>query len=155
MRRAVGFAVLFAVASTLIVLSSSSTRANSDPWSQDQTVQPVALFKELENSKTSPMIIFVGFKRLYTAGHIKGAQYHGTTGSEEGLKEFTSWASSLPHTANIVIYCGCCPMDRCPNVRPAFKTLQNLGFKKVRVLLLPNDFATDWADKGLAYEKGN
>ena len=46
-------------------------------------------------------------------------------------------------------------MDRCPNVRPAFKALQDLGFKNVRVLLLPANFATDWADKGLPYNKGD
>jgi len=146
---------LLAVAGLLLLASSFSTRANSDPWTQAQTVQPSALAKELENSKTAPMVVFVGFGRLYTAGHIKSSQYHGTTSKEDGLKEFTTWAATLPRTANIVIYCGCCPMDRCPNIRPAFKALQDLGFKQVRVLILPNDFATDWADKGLPYDKGN
>lgn len=146
---------LLATAGMLLFASSFSTRADSDPWTQAQTVQPSALAKELENSKTAPLVVFVGFGRLYSAGHIKGAQYHGTTSKEDGLKEFTIWAATLPRTANIVIYCGCCPMDRCPNVRPAFKALQELGFKQVRVLLLPNDFATDWADKGLPYDKGN
>ena len=128
--------------------------AASDPWTKAQTVQPADLIKELENPKTAPTVVFVGFKRLYTAGHIKGAQFHGTGGSDEGLKELTSWAASLPRATNLVIYCGCCPMDRCPNVRPAFKALQDLGFKNVRVLLLPANFATDWADKGLPYDKG-
>lgn len=154
-RRITGFTVLLAAAFSLLAMSAISLEADSDPWSKDQTVQAAALEKELENPRTAPTVIFVGFKRLYTAGHVKGAQYHGTTGSDEGLKEFTAWAAALPRTANLVIYCGCCPMDRCPNIRPAFKTLQTLGFKKVRVLLLPNDFATDWADKGLPYDKGN
>jgi len=146
---------LLAAAGIVLLAASFSLRANTDPWAPNQTVQPAALAKELENSKTAPMVVFVGFGRLYGAGHIKGAQYHGTTSKEDGLKEFTAWAAKLPRTANIVIYCGCCPMDRCPNIRPAFKALQDLGFKQVRVLILPNDFATDWADKGLPYDKGN
>jgi len=146
---------LLIVAGILLLVSSFSTRADSDPWAQAQTVQPSALAKELENSKTAPMVVFAGFGRLYTAGHIKGAEYHGTASKQEGLKEFTTWAAALPRTASIVIYCGCCPMDRCPNIRPAFKALEALGFQQVRVLILPNDFATDWAGKGLPYEKGN
>lgn len=153
--RSLGMAVLLAAACTLLGVSSHSLLASSDPWSREQTVQPADLAKELENSKTAPTIIFVGFKRLYTAGHIKDAPYHGTAGSEEGLKELTAWATPLPRTANLVIYCGCCPMERCPNIRPAFKALQDLDFKKVRVLLLPNDFATDWAGKGFPYDKEN
>lgn len=153
--RALGLAALLVPACSLVALSSISSRADSDPWTSNQTVQPAAFAKELETSKTPPIVLFVGFKRLYTAGHIKGAQYHGTTGNEAGLKEFTAWATALPRTANLVVYCGCCPIDHCPNIRPAFKALQDLGFTQVRVLLLPNDFATDWADKGLPYEKGN
>jgi hypothetical protein len=30
-----------------------------------------------------------------------------------------------------------------------------MGFKNLRVLLLPQDFATDWAGKGLPFDKGN
>lgn len=153
--RKFGMAALVTTLGVLLGASSGVLLADSDPWTKAQTVQPADLAKELENSRTAPTVIFVGFKRLYTAGHIKGAQYHGTAGSEEGLKELTAWATALPRTMKLVIYCGCCPMERCPNIRPAFKALQYLGFKNVRVLLLPNDFATDWAGKGLPYDKGN
>lgn len=132
-----------------------SLRGDSDPWTKTQTVQPADLAKELDNSKTAPTVVFVGFKRLYSAGHIRGAQYHGTAGSEEGLKELTGWAAGIPRATNLVIYCGCCPMEKCPNTRPAFKALQGLGFKNLRVLLLPQDFSTDWAGKGFPYEKEN
>jgi hypothetical protein len=45
-------------------------------------------------------------------------------------------------------------MERCPNIRPAFAMLRDMGFAKIRVLILPNDFSKDWADKGLPYDKG-
>jgi len=150
-----GVAALLAIACLVALTSPASLQADSDPWTKAQTVQPADLAKELDNSQTAPAVVFVGFKRLYSAGHIKGAQFHGTAGSEEGLKELTAWAAGLPRSTNLVIYCGCCPMERCPNIRPAFKALQGLGFKNLRVLLLPQDFATDWAGKGLPYDKEN
>ena len=150
-----GIAALLAITYLIVLVSPASLQADSDPWTKAQTVQPADLAKELGNSKSAPTVVFVGFKRLYSAGHIKGAEYHGTAGSEEGLKELTTWAAGLPRSTNLVIYCGCCPLERCPNIRPAFKALQGLGFKNLRVLLLPQDFATDWAGKGLPYDKGN
>lgn len=155
MRSLSAAAVLLSTLTLIIVASIPARITDADPWTKQQIVQPADLAKELETSQSLPTILFVGFKRLYTAGHIKGAQYHGTTGNQEGLKEFTAWATSLPRTTSLVIYCGCCPMEKCPNIRPAFNALQSLGFQKIRVLLLPNDFATDWADKGLPYDKGN
>jgi len=150
-----GGAALLAIACLVALTSPASLQADSDPWTKAHIVQPTDLAKELGNSKTPPTVLFVGFKRLYSAGHIKGAEYHGTAGSEEGLKEMTAWATGLSRSTNLVIYCGCCPMERCPNIRPAFKALQGLGFKNLRVLLLPQDFATDWAGKGLPYDKGD
>jgi len=146
---------LLAIGGLIALASPASLQADSDPWTKAQTLQAADLAKELHDSKIAPTVIFVGFKRLYTSGHIKSAQYHGTAGSEEGLKELTAWAAGLPRSTNLVIYCGCCPMEKCPNIRPAFKALQALGFQTLRVLLLPQDFATDWVGKGLPYDKGD
>ena len=137
-----------------IVIVSLAAFAQSNPWADSQTVQPAELNKELANAKTAPTVFFVGFARLYTAGHIKGAQFHGSAGNDDGLTQLHRWADSLPRGTNIVVYCGCCPMDRCPNVRPAFAMLRDMGLTKVRVLILPTDFAKDWADKGFPYDKG-
>lgn len=149
-----GVAALLVMASLIAFTSPLSIQADSDPWRKTQTIEPPDLAKELGNSKNAPTVVFAGFRRLYSAGHIKGAQFHGTAGSDEGLKELTAWAAGLPRATNLVIYCGCCPMERCPNIRPAFKTLEGLGFKNLRVLLLPQDFAADWASKGFPYDKG-
>jgi thiosulfate/3-mercaptopyruvate sulfurtransferase len=135
-------------------LSIASAQDSSNPWKDPQTVQPTELNKELSDSKTAPLVLFVGFQRLYRAGHIKGAQFHGSGGSADGLAQIKAWAASLPRSTNLVIYCGCCPMERCPNIRPAFEALRDLGFTKLRVLILPNSFETDWANQGLPYDKG-
>ena len=152
--RIISLTVLVGVAVILLLVWHISLRAATDPWNSSQTVQPADLLKELNDSKSAPTIVFVGFNRLYTAGHILGAQNHGMAGNEAGLQELKAWASSLPRSTKLVIYCGCCPMDRCPNLRPAFTALHDLGFTRVRVLLLPTDFAVDWADKGYPYDRG-
>jgi thiosulfate/3-mercaptopyruvate sulfurtransferase len=140
----------FGLSFFLPLLSSRPT----DPWTAAQTVQPADLLHELSNAKSAPTVLFVGFRRLYSAGHIKGAQFHGSGGSAEGLKELQAWAASLSRSTNLVIYCGCCPMEHCPNIRPAFTALHDLGFSKVRVLILSTSFEDDWAGKGLPYDKG-
>src|SRR2546430_17252754 len=94
------------------------------------------------------------FRSLYVGGHVPNASFHGTTSTEQGLAELKAWATSLPRSTELVIYCGCCPMDKCPNIRPAYTTLSNMGFKKLRVLVLPTSFAVDWADKGYPMQKG-
>jgi thiosulfate/3-mercaptopyruvate sulfurtransferase len=144
----------FFVALFLLPLPFTHAQNSADPWTPAQTVQSADFAKELAAGKASPTILFVGFQRLYTAGHIKGAQFHGSGGRPEGLAEIKKWAEPLPRSTNLVIYCGCCPMERCPNIRPAFAALRDMGFTNLRVLILPTSFAVDWAEKGLPYEKG-
>lgn len=144
----------FCLCTVLLLCSPLLAQNTSVPWSDAQTVQPADLNKELANPKTAPVVLFVGFERLYSAGHIKGAQYHGSGGNSEGLRQIKSWAAGLPRSTNLVIYCGCCPLDHCPNIRPAFTALHDLGFTQLRVLILPTSFEADWANKGLPYDKG-
>jgi len=138
----------------LIPFSLLRAQSSTDPWSASQTTYATEFAKELTTSKSPATVLFVGFSRLYTAAHIKGAQFHGTGGKPEGIEEIKKWAGPLPRSTNLVIYCGCCPMDHCPNVRPAFSVLHEMGFTNLRVLILPTSFAVDWAEKGLPYDKG-
>jgi thiosulfate/3-mercaptopyruvate sulfurtransferase len=125
-----------------------------DPWTAAQTIQSADLLKELGDGKSAPTILYVGFNRLYNAGHIKGAIYKGSGGTPEGLNGIKMWAGTIAHSTNLVLYCGCCPMEKCPNIRPAYSALKDMGFINLRILFLPHSFAVDWAEKGLPYDKG-
>ena len=126
------------------------------PWPGSETMQPALLSKMLTDKYVSvPTVVFVGFRSLYAGGHVPDASFHGTASSEQGLAELKAWAALLPRATELVIYCGCCPMDKCPNVRPAYTALSAMGFKKLRVLVLPTSFAVDWADKGYPMQKGS
>jgi thiosulfate/3-mercaptopyruvate sulfurtransferase len=155
-RPALGLAIFsFAVCVlALFPLVFVNAQSSADPWTAAQTIQAPDFANELAAGKSNPTILFVGFQRLYIAGHIKGAQFHGSGGRPEGIESIKKWADPLPRSTNLVLYCGCCPMEKCPNIRPAFSALREMGFTNLRVLVLPNSFAIDWAEKGLPYDKG-
>jgi thiosulfate/3-mercaptopyruvate sulfurtransferase len=150
---AICMAIALAVAS--VGKGHAGQAAGSDPWTAAQVVQPADLVKELSaKNDATPTVLYVGFRTLFEGGHIPGASFHGTASTEAGLADLKKWAASLPRTTNLVIYCGCCPFDRCPNIRPAFTALRDMGFTHLRLLVLPKNFATDWVDKGYPMEKG-
>jgi thiosulfate/3-mercaptopyruvate sulfurtransferase len=145
-------AVFAAVTAHSIVAAAGD--APADPWTAAQTVQPAALAKELAGSKSAdrPTIVCVAPHALYLGGHISGALYHGAGSTPEGIDDLEKWAQPVPRATRIVIYCGCCPMERCPNLRPAFVALRDMGFTHVRALLIPTNFYTDWVKPGYPYE---
>jgi len=152
----------FAVLALLVMLAASvafaasRSDAGKDPWSASQTVEPAALAAEISSAKSvKPTIVYVGFRPLYEGAHIPGASYHGATGKPDGLADLKAFAQPLPRGTNLVIYCGCCPLEKCPNIRAAFTALNDMGFTHLRVLLLPTDFNTDWITKGYPIEKGH
>lgn len=127
----------------------------AEPWSDADVLSPSDFAREISAAKRtdSPTIIYVGFRTLFEGGHVPGAVFHGTASTEKGLAELQESLSTVPHSANLVIYCGCCPFDHCPNIRPAYKLLRAMGFTHVRVLVLPTSFAADWVEKGYPLEK--
>ena len=130
-------------------------RKSADPWPSSRALQPSDLAQELTaKSSSPPTVVFIGFRSLYVGGHIPRASFHGTASTEHGLAELKSWADTLPRSTDLVIYCGCCPFEKCPNIRPAYTALNGMGFKRLRVLVIPADFATDWVGKGYPMQKG-
>jgi hypothetical protein len=153
----VSLTVLFAMALAALPLRTiqGDEKKTADPWPSSQTMQPSQLAKMLTDKYSSvPAVVFVGFRSLYVGGHVPDASFHGTASTEQGFAELKAWAAALPRSSDLVIYCGCCPFDKCPNIRPAYTALGNMGFKKLRVLVIPKDFATDWVDKGYPIQKG-
>ncbi len=116
-------------------------------------MEPDDFAKELASRPTAPPVLYVGFPILYKGAHIKGAVLAGPCSKPEGLTELRKAASPLPRDSEIVIYCGCCPIDRCPNIRPAYGTLHTMGFRRLKVLYLPVNLHTDWTVKGYPVEK--
>lgn len=103
-------------------------------------------------SGAKPAVYYVGFNVLYRSKHIPGSVYAGPANKPEGLALLKEAVSRLPHDREIVLYCGCCPWDHCPNVRPAAALLREMGFTHVKTLYIPTNFKADWIDKGYPAE---
>jgi rhodanese-related sulfurtransferase len=132
----------------LSILIASAVLAG-DPWDAKDVLRP----EELASNLKTPLVIHVGFPVLYRAAHVAGSEYAGPGSKPEGIEALKKAVAGQPHTREIVLYCGCCPWDKCPNIRPAFAALHEMGFTHVKVMMVPENLKADWIDKGYPTEK--
>jgi hypothetical protein len=125
----------------------------ADPWAKSEVLEPAALAGMMKDSK-GPTVMCVAFPVLYKLKHIAHADFAGPGSKPEGLEMLKQAVAKLPKDADLVIYCGCCPMVKCPNVRPAYRTLKEMGFTHVRVLDIPTNMNADWYSKNYPTEEG-
>jgi hypothetical protein len=122
---------------------------------QAALISPQALLAQLkEPAARRPVVLQVGFDFLYRGAHIPGAIFTGPGSTAAGIAALKRAAARIPRTREVVIYCGCCPMNKCPNIHPAFDALSSMGFRQLKVLNLPDDFARDWVEPGYPVVKG-
>jgi len=144
--------VIFA-AITVFSFAQAAGQASAIPTAR--LINPEDLVKLLQTSgKQKPLMIQVGSHVLFSQAHISGSEYIGPASSESGVQQLRKRVESLPRTKFIVLYCGCCPWGRCPNVKPADDTLRAMGFTNVKVLYIADNFGTNWVDKGYPVAKG-
>jgi thiosulfate/3-mercaptopyruvate sulfurtransferase len=120
----------------------------------DRLIQPAELAGMLPAAGQKPLILQVGSHVLFAEAHIPGAEYAGPGGQEGGLQALRDRVRNVSRDQFIVIYCGCCPWVKCPNIKPAYRELQSLGFTGVKVLYIANNFGADWVAKGYPVQKG-
>ena len=99
-----------------------------------------------------PLILQVGSRVLFAQAHIPRSEYVGPGSQDAGAQVLRNRVVNLPRKTFIVIYCGCCPWNRCPNVGPAYKLLLDMGFTRVKVLYIADNFGADWVNKGFPVE---
>jgi rhodanese-related sulfurtransferase len=161
---------LFRIAGTIAVLAmlvAAQTRihaqfgwgapppASTSPIPAAQLIQPEELNHLLHaTGANKPLVLQVGSHMLFAQAHIAGSEYAGAGSQAEGLNQLRTRVTLLNRKTFIVLYCGCCPWSRCPNVAPAFKLLRDLGFTNIKVLYMANNLGSDWVDKGYPVERG-
>jgi thiosulfate/3-mercaptopyruvate sulfurtransferase len=133
-----------------LVLALTGFAATTDPV----LVQPKDFAGQLQAKGPKPSVLYIGFAVMYRNKHIPEAVLAGPTSRPQGLDELKTAASKLPRDRELVIYCGCCPWDQCPNVKPALALLKQMGFTNVKTLMIATNFATDWVDHGYPVEAG-
>lgn len=133
--------------------SPSAVSALSIP--QAQLIQAADLNRMLQSaSPDKPLVVQVGSRIFFAESHIAGSIFAGPGSQPAGLQLLQSKVASTDKKKLIVLYCGCCPWGRCPNVGPAYKYLHDQGFTNVKVLYLANNFGDDWVAKGYKVEHG-
>lgn len=110
------------------------------------------LAKMVQAKSNAPLVVQVGFLVQFNSKHIPGAIHAGPGREDAGLAELKKAVANVPKDRQIVLYCGCCPWDHCPNMKPAYNLLRSLGYTKIKVTEIPNNFLKDWAEKGLPVE---
>lgn len=137
---------LFIVA--LFLFISQVVYSQDTPWTKELILPTKDLADKItKNSKDLPLILNVG-----PMDNIKGANKIGACSSPEGITKLKETLANTPKNKPIVIYCGCCSYDNCQNIRPAFKELQEEGFKYVKVLDIPEGFRENWVALGYPTE---
>ena len=145
----IGMSCLFGASGT----GAGTVAAASIP--AENLLQPADLAATLQsNAAARPLILQVGFRKLFDEAHIVGAEYAGPGGESNGLAVLRKRVAKLPRDSAIVIYCGCCPWSRCPNIGAAFSELRVLGFRNVKVLYIAENFGADWIEKGYPATRG-
>ncbi|HEY1897181.1 MAG TPA: rhodanese-like domain-containing protein [Terracidiphilus sp.] len=149
--------LFLAMVAVAVVLAQESAGASSSAASipESRLIQPEALAQLLKGGeKEKPVILQVGSRVMFAQAHIPGSDYAGPGSQASGIQSLENTVASLPKDRQLVLYCGCCPWSRCPNVGPAYKRLHDLGFTNVKVLYIANNFGDDWVNKGYPAVKG-
>jgi thiosulfate/3-mercaptopyruvate sulfurtransferase len=140
---------LFALAGWAVFLlpARAAEPVSATQIPRNQLIQPAALHRELQAGHP-PLILQVGSRMLFAEAHIPGAEYAGPAATPQGLDALRHRVANLSRSQPIVLYCGCCPWEHCPNIAPAWLLLHRMGFTHARALFLAHNFGADWVRQG-------
>jgi thiosulfate/3-mercaptopyruvate sulfurtransferase len=149
------FLLIVVVGLIAIALAAALPAQQASQIPNSRLITPEELAKLLQSNAEKPLLLQVGSHVLYSQAHIPGSEYIGAASSANGLRQLRQRLESLSRKRFIVIYCGCCPWNHCPNIKPADDVLQAMGFTNAKVLYIADNFGADWVDKGYPVAKGD
>jgi hypothetical protein len=127
-----------------LLLGGCAFAQQTEPWTPGQLLDPADLAAMINHpSGDLPLMICVG-----PSGPIKGSVETGPVNDKKNLTKLRALLLKENRDREIVIYCGCCPFEHCPNVRPAFALLNDMHFTHTRLLNLSHNIKTDWIGAG-------
>jgi len=142
MKRKNSIRIIFTLCILPLIFFAFTTQDN--PWQKEQLLEPNTLVSILNNPKAKkPIILNVGPTEL-----IKSAKSMGICSTQEGIEQFKNYVDKLPLNQDLVIYCGCCKLATCPNIKKTMLYLQLRGYTNYKLLDLPTSLEVDWIKKG-------
>jgi thiosulfate/3-mercaptopyruvate sulfurtransferase len=128
----------------LFIAIAAFTVKQTEPWTPEQLMPPEDLAAVINNpAAVKPLIICVG-----PSGVIRGSVEAGPANEAQNLDKLKKLVAKEDRKREVVIYCGCCPFIKCPNVRPAFSLLTSMKFTNLKLLNLAHNIKIDWIAQG-------
>jgi rhodanese-related sulfurtransferase len=115
-----------------------------DNWEAKDLIEPSVLASMLNDKKAKQPVIF----NIGVVEDILGSKNVGAASKKENSDRLKENLKGLRKNTLVVVYCGCCPFDKCPNIRPAFGMLKSMGFSNGKLLNIPNNLKQNWISKG-------
>lgn len=132
----------------ILFLGFTGYAQNPQNWTNKQLMEPTKLAAILKANKNMPVVFSVG-----PGATIPHSINIGMVKDKANLDKLKMQLAGLPKKTKIVVYCGCCPFERCPNIHPAIDVLKEMKFTNYYLLNLPNNIRKDWIDKGYPVAK--
>jgi len=135
--------IAFVLILSWLFIYQKTSAQNPVNWTNDQLLQPSELAATIKDNKEISVIFSIG-----PGAVIPHSRDMGMIKEEENMKKSKGELEALPRDTGIIIYCGCCPYEHCPNVRPAIELLREMKFTHYKLLDLPHNIKIDWINKG-------
>lgn len=132
----------------VLFFASKGNAQNPENWTSKQLIEPSELAKTVSSNKDVPLVISVG-----PGAVIPNSFDAGMASTKDGMDKLKAKLNTLKKDQKIVIYCGCCPFEHCPNVRPAIEALKQMDFTNYYLLNLSHNIKKDWIDQGYPVKK--
>jgi len=132
----------------VLFFASKGNAQNPENWTGKQLIEPSELAKTVSSNKDVPLVISVG-----PGAVIPNSFDAGMASTKDGMDKLKAKLNTLKKDQKIVIYCGCCPFEHCPNVRPAIEALKQMNFTNYYLLNLSHNIKKDWIDQGYPVKK--
>lgn len=140
----VKFIIPILMLAVIVFAFKSSVQTGKDPWTKNQLMEPAVLAKIINDSTAKKPIIY----SIGPGADIKGSIEIGPAQEKENLDKLKAALEKLDRNTEIVIFCGCCPFEHCPNIRPPFELLNEMKFTNHKLLNLSHNIKVDWFNKG-------
>ncbi len=112
-------------------------------YASNELIAPEVVAQKIINNEQGMYIFNTG-----PVDDIKGAINIGPVEQAKYLDKFKQIVDTLDPTSKVYIYCGCCPLAVCPNLKPAYALLQAKGFAEYKVIQMVQGIEEDWISKG-------
>lgn len=135
------FALLFCI---IVSPVFGQNKTSHFPWTADQVIEPATLASEIKADAANNILIL----NTGPVDDIKGAVNIGAVEEKKNIRKLKRFLKDVPKDKSIVFYCGCCNMETCPNIVPAFDLLKKEGFTNFKILDIKENLSEEWISKG-------